>query len=278
MFKRRGIEYGDQLLRQMQQGVYLFHFDISNCSQRVRICLSEKQVPWHSHRINLMMNEHSSEWFQRINPKGLVPVLVHDGHVVTESIEIIRYLDQQFGSVSLIPKEPESVLALNEILQMADDAQSAIKLLTHYFLIGPQRLVFKWTFKQFAQKHQNEELVNFRRRFINNEFTEAEVRADIQTMHELFTVLNQRLMNKHWFVNDNFSLADVAWMVNVHRMELMGFPLAEYPHLSNWYERIKQRPSFKAGLTDYEPFILKQYFNFYSKLNRRKHEQLFAAA
>lgn len=39
------------------QGWHLYHHGMSQCSQRVRICLEEKRVPWTSHAINLLLSE-----------------------------------------------------------------------------------------------------------------------------------------------------------------------------------------------------------------------------
>lgn len=35
------------------KGLHLYHFGLSQCSQRVRICLEEKGLPWVSHHLNL---------------------------------------------------------------------------------------------------------------------------------------------------------------------------------------------------------------------------------
>lgn len=72
------------------RGLHLFHFMLSNCSQRVRLGLEEKGLAWTSHHLNLAANEHVTSDYQRINPKGVVPTLVHDGQVVIESNDIIR--------------------------------------------------------------------------------------------------------------------------------------------------------------------------------------------
>ena len=42
------------------RGLHLYHFVMSNCSQRVRIALEEKGLPWVSHHLNLGMNEHAT--------------------------------------------------------------------------------------------------------------------------------------------------------------------------------------------------------------------------
>jgi glutathione S-transferase len=71
------------------KGLHLYHFSMSNCSQKARFCLEEKRLHWTSHPVDLVNNQHLTPEFVAINPKGLVPVLVHDGVVVTESSDIV---------------------------------------------------------------------------------------------------------------------------------------------------------------------------------------------
>ena len=72
------------------KGVHLFHFPSSSCSQKTRIFLTEKGVEWEPHPINLMTHENFTDWYLGINPRGLVPALVHDGDVHIESNDIMR--------------------------------------------------------------------------------------------------------------------------------------------------------------------------------------------
>jgi hypothetical protein len=64
--------------------VHVLHFIGSSCSQKLRVFLSLKKIPWQSHPIDLPGNENMQPWFLGINPRGLVPVLVHDGAVHIE--------------------------------------------------------------------------------------------------------------------------------------------------------------------------------------------------
>ena len=71
------------------KGLHLYHADRSNCAARVRLLLEEKDLPWVSHHIDLGKKENISEEYFGINPKGVVPALVHDGTVITESNDIL---------------------------------------------------------------------------------------------------------------------------------------------------------------------------------------------
>ena len=93
------------------QGLHLFHFDLSSCSQKVRILFNELGIGFESHPINLMRDEQRSDWYLGINPRGEVPVLVHDGAVHTESNDIIQYIDLHFAQPgrSFLPSSDSSV-------------------------------------------------------------------------------------------------------------------------------------------------------------------------
>lgn len=71
------------------KGAHVLHYSGSSCSQKLRIFLNLKGIPWQSHPVDLHANENFTPWFLGINPRGLVPVLVHDGAVHIESNDII---------------------------------------------------------------------------------------------------------------------------------------------------------------------------------------------
>jgi glutathione S-transferase len=88
------------------KGLHLYHFSMSNCSQKARLCLEEKGLQSTSHPVDLVHNEQLTPEFIAINPKALVPVLVHDGVVITESSVIIDHVDRHFPDPPLRPIHP----------------------------------------------------------------------------------------------------------------------------------------------------------------------------
>ena len=84
----------------------LYHNNISVCAQKVRIVLAEKDVPWTNHHLSLARGEHLTPEFKALNPRGVVPVLVHDGNTIVESSVICAYLDEVFPNPSLSPTNP----------------------------------------------------------------------------------------------------------------------------------------------------------------------------
>jgi glutathione S-transferase len=113
------------------QGLLLFHFMLSNCSQRARLGLEEKGLTWTINHLNLATNEHVTSDYQRINFKGVVPTLVHDGQVVIESNDILLYLEEHFPDPPLRPADAAARGEMEQLLQLAGAFQSTIKVLSH---------------------------------------------------------------------------------------------------------------------------------------------------
>jgi ganglioside-induced differentiation-associated protein 1 len=101
------------------KGVHVLHFMGSSCSQKLRIFLNLKGIKWESHLVDLFTNENFGPWFLGINPRGLVPVLVHDGTVHIENNDIIQYLEKTFPTPKLIPVGHENEVAA--LLKHEDD-------------------------------------------------------------------------------------------------------------------------------------------------------------
>jgi glutathione S-transferase len=118
------------------KGLHLFHFFLSSCSQKVRIFLNLKGVEWQPHVVDLFTNENLGEWFLGINPRGLVPVLVHDGAVHIESNDIITYLEKKFPQPKLIPAGSENEMAA--LLRHEDDLHLDLRTLSFRFVFAPR--------------------------------------------------------------------------------------------------------------------------------------------
>ena len=120
-------------------------------AHRVWLSLEDKQIPYRLVEIDLYGSRNHSEAgippFLELNPKGLVPVLRHEGRVICESNDICEYLEQisagagaaaaagkhgewmQWGGDELLPKGRKAILggsakdkqALLEALHRLDD-------------------------------------------------------------------------------------------------------------------------------------------------------------
>ncbi len=83
----------------------LYHAPHSTCSQKVRMVLHEKGVPFDEVRIDLGKKEQLKPEYLAINPNGVVPTLVDDGTPIVESSVICEYLDEKYPQNSLVPSD-----------------------------------------------------------------------------------------------------------------------------------------------------------------------------
>jgi hypothetical protein len=101
----------------------LYHNDMSTCAQKVRATLAEKDLVWDGHELNLRTGEQHRPQFLKLNPRGVVPVLVHDGNVIIESNIIMEYLEDAFPDTKrLMPSSAVGKAAVRNLLQRLDTA------------------------------------------------------------------------------------------------------------------------------------------------------------
>ncbi len=104
----------------MSTSYLLYHYWRSSSSWRVRWAFEHKRIPFEAIHVGLLNGESESEEHLKRNPAGMVPVLeLSDGNRLTESLAIIRYLDEVHPSEPLQPKNPldrARVWALAEVI------------------------------------------------------------------------------------------------------------------------------------------------------------------
>ena len=102
-------------------GLELYHGLPSTCSKKVRLVLYEKQLPFKSHLMDLRKFEQHAPEYLKLNANGVVPTLVHDGHVIIESSIIMEYLDDAFPQPPLRPRDPYGQYRMRLWLKYSDD-------------------------------------------------------------------------------------------------------------------------------------------------------------
>ena len=83
----------------------LYTYFRSSAAFRVRIALNLKGLAYTAHPVHLRRNEHRDPAYLALNPEGLLPTLVVDGHPLTQSLAIFEYLEERHPEPRLLPSD-----------------------------------------------------------------------------------------------------------------------------------------------------------------------------
>jgi glutathione S-transferase len=240
------------------KGVHVLHFAGSSCSQKLRIFLNLKGIAWTSHLVDLHSNENFKPWFLGINPRGLVPVLVHDGAVHIESNDIIQYLERKFSSPKLIPSGYDDEVAA--LLRHEDDLHLDLRTLSFRFVFNPPgppkptAALESYAANgagtvQGARDHEKDVQIEFWQNAAREGFTDGRARVSAQKFRIEFDALEKRLATASYLMGEALSVLDIAWFIYAHRLSLAGYPLARlHPRVGAWKDKLGARPEFASEI------------------------------
>jgi glutathione S-transferase len=237
----------------------LFHHNISVCAQKVRLVLAEKNVPWEGRHVDLEKGEHLKPEYLRIHPKGYVPALVHDGYTIIESTLICEYLDDVFPDPPLKPEHPGEVARMRLWPKAVDDGlHFAIGSISHTAAFMPQLkkimsvAEIEERLKRMPDKARSARQLELLRNGLEARFVRDALRLYDKSIGEMEATLEQR----PWLAGDQFTLADIALIPYIERLDRLGFSRLwnpTRPKVRAWLARMRARPSFASAITAFVP-------------------------
>ncbi|KAH9318036.1 hypothetical protein KI387_019805, partial [Taxus chinensis] len=72
------------------------------------------------HVIEISLTDKPLWYKEKVYPTGKVPALEHNGKVIGESLDILEYLDLEFGGPKICPVEPENKKIASDLLKHTD--------------------------------------------------------------------------------------------------------------------------------------------------------------
>jgi glutathione S-transferase len=241
----------------------LYHNINSVCAQKVRIALYEKDQKVKEHLLTLQGDQNDPA-YMKLNPNGVVPTLVHNGHVITESSLILYYIDEAFSDPPLMPKEPVARHRVRLYNKLIDEyLHNACTILTFATAFRPRFLKMKrgdWLAE--INKAPLKRRAEYKRSVIEHGL-DSEFATDALHQHQkLISWISEDLVRGPYLAGAGFSNADCAVIPYILRLELLklGAMWRGEPAIVEWWERVRSRPSVKStvfermGEADWNPF------------------------
>jgi glutathione S-transferase len=228
-------------------GLHLFHHPGSSCSQKVRIVMNLKGVVYAPHLVDLLTNANLSAYYLGINPRGLVPTLVHDGDVHIESNDILAYLEGVFPDPPLVPPAFAEEVAM--LLRHEDALHLDLRTITLRFIAPSHPPKSHKELERYAtlgsgtvggtpdpDLHRE---IAFWAAYGDHGISDQTACRSVQTFRTAFDELEQQLTHGPYLLGDTLSVLDVAWLIYVNRLQLAGYPLRRlHPGLGEWFDRL----------------------------------------
>lgn len=235
----------------------LYHNDMSSCAQKVRLTLAEKRLGWKDHHLDLRAGDQQTPEYLKLNPKGVVPTIVDNGKVVRESTVIMEYLDDEYPEPPLSPADAFGRAEMRLWTKRLDEGHHDIA--TSTISMG---IAFRFQYLE-RSKEACEALIakipdsikrERRRDVVYNGVEAREFKTAVGMWERLLMNMESALGDGPWLVGKSYSLADAAYtpyLTRLDHLNLLGW-ISQRPKLSDWYNRIRARPSYEAAIIKWE--------------------------
>lgn len=190
----------------------LYDFLPSGNGYKVRLLLTQLEVPFEIVELNILQGETRTPEFLAKNPNGRIPVLeIQPNQFLAESNAILFYLSE--GTQYL----PSDRLERAQVMQ--------------------------WL---FFEQYSHEPYIATSRFWISCLGKADEYRDAINQKREpgyaALRVMEKHLANRAFFVGERYTIADIALYAYTHVAHEGGFELTGFPAIKAWLERVKAQP------------------------------------
>jgi len=231
----------------------LYHAEPVANSLKALIALKEKGLAFESVYVDLHKFEQHAPWFVAINPEGQVPVLDHDGAIITHTTVINEYLEDAFPDApSLRPADALGKARMRYWNKFCDE-----HVMNYVSMHGWHRMVgviarsidageFEKLIARIPLQEQREKW-----RTARSGFSEADLANATRKIVVAVDKVEKQLAEAPWLAGQMYTLADINFLsycgMSVQRM----FPELDVnkraPRLADWIERVRARPGVKAA-------------------------------
>lgn len=247
----------------------LYHHGSSACAAKVRLALAEKRLPWDGRYIDILRGEQFAPEYLALNPKGVVPALMHDGNVIPESTVICEYLEDAFPDHPLYPQIPQERAQARLWTKAVDEElHPACSAIT--YTVSHRHTILRNGIGSFADflaagAHEGNAARTLKWQWIQHGLEAPGAADKIRLYDGYLHKMEDALQNGPWLLGEHFTIADVAMAPYVNRLAVLSMSGiwrdGRLPRVEDWFQRLRERPSFKPALLDWMPDELTQEMN-----------------
>ena len=192
------------------------------CSLASHIALEESGVPYETQKLDLAAGDQRKPEYLKLNPRGRVPTLVVDGHVLTENVGILTYFGGGYPQAKLWPK---------------DTWHQAQAVATMAWLSNTVHTTFGHIFRpaRYADDPAVQEVIKAKAR---------------QTAEELLREIDGLLAGKKWCITNQYTVVDGYLLVFYRWGNRSKMPVREMKNYSALIDRVMARPAVKKVMAD----------------------------
>lgn len=229
----------------------LYSFGPGANSLKPMATLYEKELDFKIRFVDPSKFEQHSDWFKKINPRGQVPALDHDGKIVTESTVICEYLEDVFPDQNpLRPADPYMRAQMRVWTKWVDEYFCwCVSTIGWHFGIRP--IAQKMSDAEFEEHLKNvpipEQKVKWRH--ARNGFPQELLDEEFRKVRVSVARLEETLSKQDYLVESGFSLADICNFAIANGLDRPGGWFNDFvnekdtPGLIAWLNRVKARPA-----------------------------------
>ena len=191
-----------------------YYSRLSINARRVWVTLLEKQLEFEPILLQLNGDQFQPE-FLKLNPFHHIPVLVDDDFTVFESLAILDYLEAKYPEPYFIPTDAKDIAKVRtiELVTVNELPPASIVLMKDMLDVAVEA-------KQIAKAKQ--------------------------TMATVLQYFESNLDDSNpYFINEQFTYADIVAGTAVASIPLLGISLEPYPKVSKWLANLQQRESWQ---------------------------------
>lgn len=208
----------------------LHNFFRSSTSTRLRVALNLKNVPYDYVSYVLRRGDTKSEPYLEMNPAGLVPVLERDdGKFMTQSLAIMEWLEENYPSPPLLPKDPDGrarVRALSYMIACEVHPLNNLRVLGY--------LERRFGADEAAQKEWFTHWVT-------------------ETFDALETTLARDEETGKFCHGNDPGLADICLYAQVWNNQRFGIEIGRWPTISRIFETLDTIAAFRSAAPPFQP-------------------------